>query len=264
MGIFDGISNEDRSIIGYIRDSGTPYVVSCTINHALKTTSGHPSRHRQQGTNGEGLAVDIVGPHGERLNNELLYIWQEFAKVESQLYELIYKGAPYQIKAGQHQPASFYGAAVMSQHDDHVHVAVNRGTALHFPKPTHSIPIGDTAVKMLATKTGLGYYIFHADGSVHCHGDARNFGSMAGKPLTKPITGAALTLTGNGYWEVAADGGVFTFGDAQFYGSMGGEPLNEEISDIEPTQTGHGYWLLGRDGGIFSFGDAQFFGSDVG
>ncbi len=117
------------------------------------------------------------------------------------------------------------------------------------------------AVGMASTPDGNGYWVVRADGAISTHGDAVNYGSMAGQPLVAPVTHVVATPDGKGYWEVAADGGIFTFGDARFYGSMGGKPLNAPVVGLAPTPDGNGYWLVASDGGVFAFGDAAFRGS---
>jgi uncharacterized protein YkwD len=116
-------------------------------------------------------------------------------------------------------------------------------------------------VGMAATADANGYWVARADGTVTTHGDAVNYGSMAGTPLAAPITRIVATPDGRGYWLVAADGGIFSFGDATFCGSMGGRPLNAPVVGIAPTPTGKGYWLVASDGGVFAFGDALYRGS---
>ena len=116
-------------------------------------------------------------------------------------------------------------------------------------------------VGMAATADANGYWLAHTDGSVSAHGDAVNYGSMAGVPLNAPISHIVATNDSHGYWMVASDGGIFSFGDAGFYGSMGGKHLNAPVVGITPTPSGHGYWLVASDGGVFSFGDAGFHGS---
>jgi hypothetical protein len=118
----------------------------------------------------------------------------------------------------------------------------------------------------IAAMSKNGYVIAGADGGVFARGQARYYGSAAGKPLVGPIRGIAARPDGDGYWLAAADGGVFSFGNADFYGSLGGymlgtTPLQGEIVGIAATHSGKGYWLLGRDGGVFGFGDAGFYGS---
>ncbi len=114
---------------------------------------------------------------------------------------------------------------------------------------------------MASLPNGSGYWLTDAAGGVSAHGNAVNYGSMAGHVLNAPVNHIVATPDGKGYWLVAADGGTFTFGDAGFYGSTGNIVLNAPVVDIAPTQTGKGYWLVASDGGIFSFGDAQFHGS---
>jgi uncharacterized protein YkwD len=116
-------------------------------------------------------------------------------------------------------------------------------------------------VGMAATTDGNGYWLARADGSVAVHGDAVDYGSMAGTALNAPISHIVATSDGRGYWMVASDGGIFSFGDAGFYGSMGGQHLNAPVVGIAPTPSGHGYWLVASDGGVFAFGDAAFLGS---
>ncbi len=126
------------------------------------------------------------------------------------------------------------------------------------PKVTTTLAGGN---RLAATPDGLGYWMAGSNGSVTSYGTAVNYGSMAGKPLNKPVVGIAATPDGKGYWLVATDGGVFSFGDAQFYGSTGNIRLNQPIVGITSTLDGRGYWLVASDGGVFSFGDAQFHGS---
>ena len=119
--------------------------------------------------------------------------------------------------------------------------------------------VGGASLALLPN--GAGYWVASPDGAVAAYGSALGEGSMAGKPLNKPIVGMASTPDGRGYWLVAADGGVFSFGDAGFYGSTGGMQLNRPIVGMASTPDGRGYWLVAADGGVFSFGDAGFYGS---
>ena len=68
-----------------------------------------------------------------------------------------------------------------------------------------------------------------SDGGIFTFGDANFFGSMGGKPLSKPVVGVWSTSNGQGYWETAADGGIFTFGNALYLGSTGGMKLNAPV-----------------------------------
>jgi hypothetical protein len=111
------------------------------------------------------------------------------------------------------------------------------------------------------TGSGGGYFLLDSGGRIHPFGDAKSYGSMAGKRLNAPIIGMAPTPNGKGYWLLGRDGGVFTFGNARFFGSTGNRRLNAPIIAMAATKTGRGYWLLASDGGVFTFGDARFFGS---
>jgi hypothetical protein len=106
-----------------------------------------------------------------------------------------------------------------------------------------------------------GYWSAAKTGAVTAFGLAKSFGSMAGKPLNKPIVAMSATPSGNGYWLLGGDGGIFAFGDAQFYGSTGAMQLNQPVLALAPTPSAKGYWLAASDGGVFAYGDAGFYGS---
>ena len=108
---------------------------------------------------------------------------------------------------------------------------------------------------------GQGAWLADAAGGVHVVGSALSYGSMAGRPLNKPIVTMAATNDGAGYWLVASDGGIFAFGDATFFGSTGGLTLNQPIVGFAPTADDRGYWEVASDGGVFAYGDATFLGS---
>ena len=76
-----------------------------------------------------------------------------------------------------------------------------------------------SAVAIVPTASGHGYFLVFADGCVFCYGDAPFYGSMGGEPLNAPIVSAAVTPSGEGYWLLGADGGVFCFGDAEHLGT---------------------------------------------
>ncbi|MHB8318155.1 MAG: hypothetical protein ACYDEP_02825 [Acidimicrobiales bacterium] len=117
----------------------------------------------------------------------------------------------------------------------------------------------------MATVPG-GYYQVTANGAVYAYGKAVNYGSMAGKPLNKPIVGMAVAPSG-GYYLVASDGGIFAFGPKSnpppFHGSMGGRPLNKPIVGIATTPGG-GYYEVASDGGLFAFGPGTPFHGSMG
>ncbi|HMK62058.1 MAG TPA: hypothetical protein VK386_00445, partial [Acidimicrobiales bacterium] len=115
-------------------------------------------------------------------------------------------------------------------------------------------PLPVSAVCLVPTPDGGGYWTARSQGSVVTDGDAGFFGDASSFALNQPIVGMAATPDGKGYWLVAADGGMFAFGDAGFFGSMGGRPLNQPIVGMAATPDGKGYWLVAADGGMFAFG----------
>jgi peptidoglycan/xylan/chitin deacetylase (PgdA/CDA1 family) len=109
-------------------------------------------------------------------------------------------------------------------------------------------------------RTGRGYWLAAADGSVFASGDT----PIGGRPalhLAQHVVAMAATPDGRGYWLVGSDGGVFAFGDAIYAGSTGNLRLTKPVVGMAATADGRGYWLVGSDGGVFAFGDAGFFGS---
>jgi hypothetical protein len=113
----------------------------------------------------------------------LLRIWAQFGAVESRLAELIYAGAPYCIQSGKRVNGySTFGSTVMSQHHDHIHVAVSAGTFL---------------VPLAAGGPAVPDYLVNAE----------------------PVS-ISITPSGQGYIILCKDGGVFTFGDAKYFGRV--------------------------------------------
>jgi hypothetical protein len=138
---------------------------------------------------------------------------------------------------------------------------VGFGGAAHTSVASVGVASSDRVVGIASTPTGRGYWLATAAGDVRPVGDARSYGSMAGRSLARPIVGIASTPNGGGYWLVATDGGIFGFGNARFYGSTGVIHLNQAIVGMTSTPSGHGYWFVAADGGLFSYGDARFYGS---
>jgi lysophospholipase L1-like esterase len=143
------------------------------------------------------------------------------------------------------------------------HMCDNSGLTIHANDIGHAKLAGafERAIDRHRRGGGLGTWLTDAAGGVHALGNAGQFGSMAGRPLNKPIVAMVPTSDGQGYWLVGADGGVFTFGDAGYFGSTGNLALNQPIVGLAPTTDDQGYWLVAADGGVFSFGDAAFLGS---
>lgn len=130
-----------------------------------------------------------------------------------------------------------------------------------------SIPgcLAGEIVGIAPTADGNGYWLAGADGGVFSYGDAKFFGSMAGRPLNKPIVGIVSTADGNGYWLIGADGGVFAFGDAAAPSSnpLPGMKLNAPVVGAARAGTS-GLELTAGDGGVFALGGAPYLGSMAG
>ena len=131
----DGLSREVLALIQYVIDGsramGIDAVVTSTTDHPVNTTSGNKSRHRLDGTDGLGLAIDC------RLRTRGLDIhapvFAMFRPVALDCHELIYAGAQENIKAGR-----WVAPYATSSHRDHVHVSVNRGVFLRWHLDTPS------------------------------------------------------------------------------------------------------------------------------
>jgi hypothetical protein len=64
------------------------------------------------------------------------------------------------------------------------------------------------------TPSGHGAWLVNARGDVYTVGEASDYGSLAHRAVTSPITAIASTPDGRGYWLTDARGGVFGYGDA--------------------------------------------------
>ena len=117
------------------------------------------------------------------------------------------------------------------------------------------------AVAVRRHPSGDGYWVAGRDGGVFSYGDAGYFGSMGGRPLSRPVIDMAAAPDGEGYWLVGEDGGVFSFGSAGFHGSTGNLSLVEPVVGMAAHPDGRGYWFCARDGGVFAYGSAGFHGS---
>ncbi len=153
-------------------------------------SGGHSgtSYHFTMGTDGKGLAVDLVDPAGPGWDTEMLCTINEqiIRYVPMPLIkELIYSGpGNICIKNGKVVPVTFYGKTVMSRHHNHVHLAVAKG----FTYNTSEVLMPDDDPNRIN--------------------------------VNAPICGMAATPSGKGYWLVAMDGGIFAFGDAGFFGNV--------------------------------------------
>lgn len=157
----------------YMEDSGTSHRVTSTTGGKHAPTS----YHYREGTDGIGLAVDFAGPVPSTDSPELLAIYQALAPLGRFCAELIYNGP-----GGGSWKLGKKVAPYVGGHHDHVHIAVPKGTFVHYPKEG-----------------------FVPDQIVHTNA---------------PLLTFVPTPSGNGYWMVTKDGGVFAFGDARFFGRV--------------------------------------------
>lgn len=173
------LSREVESLIAYVARSGLPHRVTSTTGGAHSSKS----RHYKPGTDGQGLAVDFAGP----VPNDkpaMLKIYQLLLPLGPHLHELIFshEDADILIRDGKRVVPAVY-AAVLPAHRNHVHVSVDLGTFVEWPKET----------------------------------------TMPDSELPKasaPVVGLVPTSTDKGYWIVCADGAVYAFGDAVYHGRV--------------------------------------------
>lgn len=169
-------SLEVRHLISYISRQGVPFRVTDVSTPGVHTPTSY---HYRQGTDGVGLAIDLAEPTPTQNTPGLLRIFAAFGAVESSLAELIYAGAPYNIKDGRRVPRY-----AVSAHWNHVHVAVPRGTFL--PQGEFIVPddpnlpniTGPVQFHPCVDSNGVcqGYYIFsEKTGELHSFGPGAKF-----------------------------------------------------------------------------------------
>jgi hypothetical protein len=203
-----GISDEDRAILQYLRDAKA----ATRVDVVVTSTTDHPpgtTRHLRRGTNGIGLALDCRNrTRGDRPGLHLS-VFALFEPVEHLLFELIYSGAPYSIKAGKRVPRY-----AVTTHWDHVHVAVDLGVFLRYPPitPGDDMP-KPTDFTSSCLADGGGYFVQTAEGGVDGHDGA--FVSRDGVKRTYkdhavqlgPRTFLAIISNGvGGFLQIATDG----------------------------------------------------------
>ena len=138
------------------------------------------------------------------------------------------------------------------------------GTVYPFSAPALGQPAsngGRSAVAMVSTPTGQGYWVAFNNGDVASFGDAGFYGSDPALQSGEAITSISAMPNGTGYWLFSNLGRVFPYGSAPNYGDMSGHALNGPVLGSVATPSGKGYYMVASDGGVFAFGDAQFTGS---
>jgi hypothetical protein len=168
-------SLEVKHLISYLSRMGVPFRVTDVNTVGVHTTGSY---HYKSGTDGLGLAIDIAELTPSSGTPGLLKLFSLFGPVESRLAELIYSGAPYNIKNGVRVPR--YAVAT---HWNHVHVAVPKGTFLDpgviMPDDPNLPNItGPVSFHPLIDQAGMctGYYIFSSKtGELHSFGPGAKF-----------------------------------------------------------------------------------------
>ncbi|HVF73986.1 MAG TPA: C40 family peptidase [Acidimicrobiales bacterium] len=110
------------------------------------------------------------------------------------------------------------------------------------------------AAAIVATPSGLGYWVASADGRVVPFGDATACGDAPA-----PVVAMAATPTGPGYWTVDSGGRVSAFGDAGHHGDGRGPAMA-----MAATPSGLGYWVAHATGCVSAHGDARQYGGRAG
>lgn len=136
-----------------------------------------------------GRAVDLADRSGPGWDTTLLLAINEqiYRLLPADLIsELIYAGVGgICMKNGKVvNGLAVYGADVMAEHHNHVHLGVVSDFTYNTPEA--AVPVDDPNTPN----------------------------------VNAPICGIAATPTGKGYWLVSMDGGVFAFGDATFLGRV--------------------------------------------
>lgn len=209
-----GLSREVRAILDYImagKEAGLDVVATSTTDHSKYSAAGYISRHRQQGTDGEGLAVDC---RLRRRGNDIhRAVFDMFVPVEKQLHELIYAGAPFNIKAGRRVPPY-----ATSTHHDHVHVSVGVGTFLRWPgtRPPQEVvkpmfgpfDIRGAVASAKDRETG-GVWLLGSDGAIFAFEGARGVRGVNGQGFFAGRQAARIDRDEQGF-AVAPPGKILT------------------------------------------------------
>lgn len=213
------MSKETDSIIAFAREFD-PFVVATSITGGKhEPTSFHCRDGTPSASGAQGLAVDFDFNIDRQTRR--LALARHFMTVAAKLAELFYTPLGRSVKYGTVR--SF----TVANHDDHVHVALPRGTFLNTVTPT------EQEVRMIAIE---------------------------------PV-GSATNPGGAGGWVYGRQGHVYAFDGAPFYGGWSPDqpgPENRSGRDcitLVPTYTGMGYWLVSDSGETYAYGDAPWPGN---
>lgn len=138
-----GLSDEVEAMLDYLvdakADTEIDVVATSTTDHPLYSASGSISRHRQPGTNGEGLGLDCrLRKRGKNIH---LPVWKLLLPVARRCHELIYaQGIDEQGRPRNIKNEAWVNRYAVSSHYDHVHISVDKGVILKYPVPSVPTP----------------------------------------------------------------------------------------------------------------------------
>ncbi len=181
---------------GVATDRRMPGIAHVLEGRGWKGIGAHTLNHN---TNGLGVVYLRNGAPTDAIKRAIRFLYDDASKP---------LGRP--LEAFAH--CDVYATECPGELRDWVH------DGMHIERPT-TLLINKPACCILPTPTGKGYYVVSTDGGVFSYGDAVFYGSLADKPLNRPISDAVMHPTGRGYWLLGEDGGVFAFGAAEFFGA---------------------------------------------
>jgi hypothetical protein len=185
---------------------------SVAVTSVTTGTHALTSYHYRDGTDGRGLAVDFdfYGSEAERKTKRLA-LATNLLSLAPRLAELFYTPLGESVKYGAIQGFTVTG------HNDHVHVAVEKGT---FLAATSAKPTGeDDMDKTDAVEApDGGVWVLGKDGGVFAYGGAPFHGSYPGlPPAARQGDRYFLKIKANGprsadgYTLIASDGSKYKF-----------------------------------------------------
>ena len=178
------MSKEVDAIIAYHAASGAPGRVTDIDTPGVHSkTSAHYAKGTCSDSGCKGCAVDFAFVPSQRMSPGLLAIWTAFSKVEGQLWELFYEGAPYWIKDGQQRAKSLFSTALRDAHRNHVHVSIRPGKTLDVPNQPQPVLTPTLETDMVHGKWNDGALAYaNPKGEVFCP-------EVPGRPTAKHYGG---------------------------------------------------------------------------
>lgn len=190
------------------------YADSTLVPHRVTDIDGpgHApnSYHYAKGTAGNGLAVDFGGASlgvTPTTSKQMVALFVAFLDVANQLAELIHNGPGISVavKNGRRVDGlATYGPVTWSEHTNHVHVAVPRGTYLT-PRPAVAAGTGPPTVTVTSYPGGEDMLIRHDVDIPALDGQGRGWVELdvpAERVVSIVVNGPYPPV--DGYWELPA------------------------------------------------------------